>query len=64
MVIPPILGEALLDVKKMVEEGVEAAMAGISVPALIVGFVAVSEQSKEGVFLAEFPLLSFMQKWS
>ena len=40
MVIPPILGEALLDVKKMVEEGVEAAMAGISVPALIVGFVA------------------------
>ncbi|MBQ3627671.1 MAG: undecaprenyl-diphosphate phosphatase [Bacteroidaceae bacterium] len=40
MVIPPILGEALLDVKKMMEEGVEAAMAGISVPALIVGFLA------------------------
>jgi undecaprenyl-diphosphatase len=40
MVIPPILGQALLDVKDMIEEGVEAAMAGISVSALIVGFVA------------------------
>ncbi len=40
MVIPPILGQALLDVKDMIEEGVEAAMAGISVSALVVGFVA------------------------
>ena len=40
MVIPPILGEALLDVKKMMEEGVAAAMSGISTSALIVGFLA------------------------
>ena len=40
MVIPPILGEALLDVKKMIEMGVEEAMAGISPLALVVGFVA------------------------
>lgn len=40
MVIPPILGQALLDVKDMIEEGVEAAMAGISVSALVIGFVA------------------------
>ena len=40
MVIPPILGQALLDVKDMIEEGVETAMAGISVSALVVGFVA------------------------
>ena len=40
MVIPPILGQALLDVKDIIEEGVEAAMAGISVSALVVGFVA------------------------
>lgn len=40
MVIPPILGEALLDVKKMVEMGVEQAMAGISTTTLIVGFLA------------------------
>ncbi len=40
MVIPPILGEALLDVKKIAEMGVEQAMAGISTPALLVGFVA------------------------
>jgi len=40
MVIPPILGEALLDTKKMLEEGVESAMAGISPTALVVGFVA------------------------
>ncbi len=40
MAIPPILGMALLDVKDMVEMGVEQAMAGISVSALIVGFVA------------------------
>ena len=40
MVIPPILGEALLDVKKMMESGVEAAMSGISTSALVVGFIA------------------------
>ncbi len=40
MVIPPILGEALLDVKKMMEEGVAAAMSGISTSALIIGFLA------------------------
>lgn len=39
MVIPPILGEALLDVKDMIELGVEEAMAGISVVSLIVGFL-------------------------
>lgn len=40
MVIPPILGEALLDVKDMMEQGVEAAMGGISASALAIGFVA------------------------
>lgn len=40
MAIPPILGMALLDVKDMLEMGVEQAMAGISASALIVGFVA------------------------
>ena len=40
MVIPPILGEALLDVKDMLEVGVEAAMAGISAGTLLVGFLA------------------------
>lgn len=40
MVIPPILGEALLDVKKIMEQGVEAAMSGISTTALVVGFIA------------------------
>jgi undecaprenyl-diphosphatase len=40
MVIPPILGEALLDVKKMLESGIEAAIGNISPTALIVGFIA------------------------
>ena len=40
MVIPPILGEALLDVKKIAEMGIENAMAGISATALMVGFLA------------------------
>lgn len=40
MAIPPILGMALLDVKDMLEVGVETAMAGISPLALVVGFVA------------------------
>lgn len=40
MVIPPILGEALLDVKDMAEMGVSAAMSGLSPSALAIGFVA------------------------
>ena len=40
MVIPPILGEALLDVMKAIKHGTEAATAGISPTALVVGFVA------------------------
>ena len=40
MVIPPILGEALLNVKDMLEVGVEQAMAGVTPMALVVGFVA------------------------
>ncbi|MCR5822098.1 MAG: undecaprenyl-diphosphate phosphatase [Bacteroidales bacterium] len=40
MVIPPILGEALLDVKDMAEMGVSSAMAGISTTSLLVGFLA------------------------
>ncbi|MCF0196582.1 MAG: undecaprenyl-diphosphate phosphatase, partial [Bacteroidaceae bacterium] len=39
MAIPPILGMALLDAKDMVEMGVEKAMAGISVSALVIGFL-------------------------
>ena len=40
MVIPPILGEALLDVKDIVDVGFEQAMSGISPMALLVGFFA------------------------
>ena len=40
MVIPPILGEALLDVLKAVKHGTEAAIGDISVTALLVGFIA------------------------
>ena len=40
MVIPPILGEALLDTKHIIEDGMEAAMAGISPMALGIGFAA------------------------
>lgn len=41
MVIPPILGEALLDVLKALKEGsVEAAMGGIGVMPLLCGFIA------------------------
>jgi undecaprenyl-diphosphatase len=40
MVIPPILGEALLDVKDMAEQGVSVAMGGISTSSLIIGFLA------------------------
>ena len=40
MVIPPILGEALLDTVKMMKEGTEAVMGSISTSALIIGFLA------------------------
>ena len=40
MVIPPILGEALLDVKDMLEVGVSATMAGLPTSSLIIGFLA------------------------
>ena len=40
MVIPPILGEALLDVKDMAEMGVSQAMGGISALPLAIGFIA------------------------
>ena len=40
MVIPPILGEALLDTKKMAEQGISTAMGGISPLALAIGFIA------------------------
>jgi undecaprenyl-diphosphatase len=40
MVIPPILGEALLDVMKAVKGGAEAAVGDISLAALTVGFIA------------------------
>ena len=40
MVIPPILGEALLDIKDIFEVGFSQAMAGISPVAAIVGFLA------------------------
>ena len=40
MVIPPILGEALLDIKDMAEVGVTASLGGISPLAAIIGFFA------------------------
>ena len=40
MVIPPILGEALLDMKDMAEMGVSQAMAGLPVSSLAIGFLA------------------------
>lgn len=40
MVIPPILGEALLDTKDMIEVGVSTAMAGLPTTSLIIGFIA------------------------
>ncbi len=40
MVIPPILGEAALNIKDMIEMGVTEAMAGITPITLIVGFVS------------------------
>lgn len=40
MVIPPILGEALLDVVKMIKGGTEAAVGNLSMSALAIGFAA------------------------
>lgn len=40
MVVPPILGEALLDILKALKGGAEAVSGDISLTALIVGFVA------------------------
>lgn len=40
MVIPPVLGEALLNVKDIAEVGLSTAMSGISITALLVGFIA------------------------
>ena len=40
MVIPPILGEALLDVLKAMKHGTEAAAGSISMTSLTIGFVA------------------------
>lgn len=40
MVIPPILGEALLDVREAFKVGVDVAFNGLSISALLVGFVA------------------------
>ena len=40
MVIPPILGEALLDTMKAIKGGAEAAVGDISLSALVVGFIA------------------------
>lgn len=40
MVIPPILGEALLDIKDVVEVGWSSAMAGTSPMVLLIGFLA------------------------
>ena len=40
MVIPPILGEALLDVLKASKEGFSAAFGDLSISALVVGFIA------------------------
>lgn len=40
MVIPPVLGEALLDAMEIAEKGFDAAMHGLSVGAMLVGFMA------------------------
>jgi len=40
MVIPPIVGEALLDCLKIAKNGYESAMAGISPMSMLVGFLA------------------------
>lgn len=40
MVIPPILGEAMLDILKAMKDGVETTTAGISITAITLGFAA------------------------
>ena len=40
MVIPPILGEALLETIEMFEVGISASFGGISITSLVVGFLA------------------------
>lgn len=40
MVIPPILGEALLDLIKAAHQGFDAAFAGISSTTMLIGFNA------------------------
>ena len=40
MVIPPILGEALLSILEVAKDGAEAAVGSISMSALLIGFVA------------------------
>ncbi len=40
MVIPPILGEAVLDIAKAMKEGTQAVAGNISVSSLIIGFLA------------------------
>ena len=40
MVIPPILGEALLDLKDIAENGLSQAMAGLPPLSLAIGFLA------------------------
>jgi Uncharacterized bacitracin resistance protein len=40
MVIPPVLGEALLDAKDIAEVGFSTAMSGVSAGALLIGFIA------------------------
>ena len=40
MVIPPILGEMLLDIKDVADQGVSAAFGGISPLAVIIGFIS------------------------
>ena len=43
MVIPPILGKALLGAKEMAETGIEASLGGISPMAAIIGFLSAFE---------------------
>ena len=40
MVIPPILGEALLDILKAVRGGAEAAVGNLSLTVMLAGFIA------------------------
>lgn len=40
MVIPPVLGEALLNVIDITKQGVSATMGGLSISSLLIGFVA------------------------